>query len=105
MRWRDLANDTADFAVVELDGFAGANAVEKLGKRDADARRADQAFFLVVLCRTPGVERSREDECVTYAEPQRLGLWWNCGHSCDTRRACDSSAGARLEFKREAGND
>ena len=38
---RDHGVPTADFAVVERDGFTGADTIEKFGKRDADASRTD----------------------------------------------------------------
>ena len=56
------------------DRFAGADAIEKFGKRDADARRADQLLFLVVLRGLAGIKRARENERIAEIETERLGL-------------------------------
>ena len=72
--WRDGPDDAADFAVIKPDRFAGADAIEKFRKRNANARRASQLLFLVVLRGLAGIERPRENERVTEIETERLGL-------------------------------
>ena len=71
---RDGPDGAADLAVIKPDRFAGADAIEKFRKRSADARRASQLLFLVVLRGLVGIERPREDERVTDIETERLGL-------------------------------
>ena len=80
------------------DRFAGADAIEKFGKRDADARRADQLFFLVVLRGLAGIERPREYERVADVEPKRLRLRRNCSDAREAQGLCDSS------FQREGAS-
>ena len=101
----DGADDAADFAVVERNRFAGANAIEKFRKRDADVRRADQLLFLVVLRGLAGIERPREYERVADIEPKRLRLRRNCSDLGEAQRLCDSPSSARVKLKREPGDD
>src|SRR5208282_2784363 len=100
---RDGANDAADLAIIERDRFAGVDAIEKFGQRDADARRTDQLFFLVIFSGLAGIERPREDERIADGEPKRLWLRRNRTDAREAQRLRDFLSSARGKLQRQSG--